>query len=482
MLPSHFQSATRLARDIRVGQTTARALLELFLARIDSLNPSINAVIQQDREGARARADAADAALARGEIWGPLHGVPITVKESFDVRGMPTTWGIPTLAGHRADVDAVAVQRLSRAGAVLFGKTNVPVNLADFQSYNDIYGVTQNPWRHGHTPGGSSGGAAAALAAGLTGMEMGSDIGGSIRNPAHFCGVFGHKPTYELLPARGHTLNKALAMADIAVIGPMARSAADLALAMQVLALPDEIDATGVRYHLPLLTEATSELRIAVWKDDVNCPVSTAVRARMDAVTDALRGAGARIDEQARPDFDATQANRLYNELLQSALSGSIPDADFAEAIAATNGLAADDDSDRARVLRAQTLRRRDWARLNEARTQIRWAWHRFFAQHDFVLAPIMPVTAYPHDHANFGQRHIVVDGVQRPYFEPLFWAGLVGVAYLPATMFPAGVAEDGLPVGLQIIGPAYGDLRTIGLAQRLEALGFGFTPPPALA
>ncbi len=480
MLPLHFQSATRLARDIRAGQTTARALLELFLTRIDSLNPAINAVIQQDREGARARADAADAALARGEIWGPLHGVPMTVKESFDVRGMPTTWGIPALAEHRADADAVAVQRLTRAGAVLFGKTNVPINLADFQSYNDIYGVTQNPWRHGHTPGGSSGGAAAALAAGLTGLEMGSDIGGSIRNPAHFCGVFGHKATYELLPARGHTLNNALAMADIAVIGPMARAACDLALAMQLLAQPDELDAPGVRYHLPALTEATSELRIAVWKDDVNCPVSAGVRARMDAVTQALRDAGAHVDENARPDFDAEQANRLYNQLLQSALSGSIPDADFADAIAATNALSANDDSDRARVLRAQTLRRRDWARLNEARTQLRWAWHRFFAQHDFLLAPIMPITAYPHDHANFGQRRILVDGTPRPYFEPLFWAGLVGVAYLPATVFPAGIAEDGLPVGLQIIGPAYADMRTIGLAQRLEAMGFGFTPPPA--
>ncbi len=480
MLPLHFQSATRLARDIRAGHTTARALLELFLARVDSLNPAINAVVQQDREGARARADAADAALACGEVWGPLHGVPITVKESFDVRGMPTTWGIPALATHRADADALAVQRLTRAGAVLFGKTNVPLNLADFQSYNDIYGVTQNPWRHGHTPGGSSGGAAAALAAGLTGMEMGSDIGGSIRNPAHFCGVFGHKPTYQLLPARGHTLNSALAMADIAVIGPMARSAADLALAMQLLAQPDEIDAAAVRYHLPPLTEATSELRIAVWNDDANCPVSTGVRARMNAVTSALRNAGVHVDETARPDFDAEQANRLYNQLLQSALSGAIPDTDFADAISNANALSTEDDGERARVLRAQTLRRRDWARLNEARTQLRWAWHRFFARHDFLLAPIMPVTAYPHDHASFGQRRILVDGEARPYFEPLFWAGLVGAAYLPATVFPAGVAEDGLPVGLQIIGPAYADMRTIGLAQRLEAMGFGFTPPPA--
>jgi amidase len=481
MLPRHYQSATRLARDIRTGETTAVELLELFLRRVDALNPALNAVIQQDREGARARAAAADAALARGEVHGPLHGVPITVKESFDVRGLPTTWGIPALAGHRAEADALAVQRLVRAGAVPFGKTNVPLNLADFQSYNDIYGVTENPWRAGRTPGGSSGGSAAALAAGLTALELGSDIGGSIRNPAHFCGVFGHKPTWELLPARGHTINGALAMADISVIGPLARTAADLRLAMSLLAQPDEIEARGVRYRLPTLGEPTSQLRIAVWEDDALCPVSTAVRAKVRAVADALADAGATVDANARPPFSAAHSHALYGDLLQSALAGSIPDDAFATLRARVRGLAQDDASEAARIGRAQVMRRRDWARLNEARTQLRWGWHRFFQQHDFVLAPIMPVTAFAHDHGRFGARRLDVDGHALPYFDVLFWAGLAGVAWLPATMIPAGVADDGLPVGVQVIGPAYGDLRTIALAERLEAMGFAFTPPPAL-
>jgi amidase len=482
MLPLHFQSATRLAQQIGAGTLGARELLEHCLSRVDALNPRLNAIVQQDRERARARADAADAALARGERWGPLHGVPFTVKESFDVTGLPTTFGFEALAAHRATSDAVAVQRLAGAGAVLFGKTNVPEALADFQSYNALYGTTENPWRQGCTPGGSSGGSAAALAAGLTALEMGSDIGGSIRNPAHFCGVFGHKPTYGLLPPRGHTIHDGLAFPDLAVVGPLARSAADLAQMVDLLAQPDAIEARGLRVRLPLLQEPTSALRVAVWSDDAMCPVSAAVGARLQAVVDALAAAGARIDTRARPVADAAAAHRLYDDLLQSAMAVNLSDEAMAAAVARARGLDATDTSAPARVTRAQAMYRRDWARLNEARTQLRWAWHRFFEQHDVLLAPIMPVTAFAHDHRRFGQRTMQVDGVDRPYFDATFWAGLATAAYLPATLIPAGPASDGLPVGVQIIGPAYGDQRTIGLARRLEALGFAFVPPPALA
>ncbi len=480
MTDLHFRSATAIAAAIRDGELGAREALEHFLSRVDRHNPALNAVIVQDRDGARARADAADAARARGDALGPLHGVPMTVKESYNLAGFPTTWGVPEMRGAIAKEDALAVQRLAAAGANVFGKTNVPLRLADFQSYNDIYGTTGNPWDPTRTPGGSSGGSAAALAAGLTGLEIGSDIGGSIRNPAHFCGVFGHKPTWNLVPPRGHALGEVFAPTDISVIGPLARSAGDLEAAMRLMAGPDRLESAGLTLDLPELDGPLSSLRIAVWRSDPLCPPSAAVGARLDAVVKALAGAGAEIDDSARPAFTAEHSHGIYVTLLMSAMSARLPDADFNALVARADRLAPSDQSPPARELRAQTMRARDWARMHEARTKLRWDWHRFFEKHDFLITPIMPTTAFPHDHAPQAERRIVIDGTPHDYFSQIFWAGLAGVSLLPATIVPAGCAEDGLPVGVQIIGPAYGDLRTIQLAQRLEQLGFGFVAPPA--
>jgi amidase len=479
----HHLPAVRLASAVRAGEVGARELLEHFLERVDRLNPAINAVILQDREGARARADAADAARARGDALGPLHGVPMTVKESYDLAGMPTTWGIPELRGNIARSDALAVQRLSAAGANVFGKTNVPIRLADFQSYNEIYGVTGNPWDPARTPGGSSGGSAAALAAGLTGLEIGSDIGGSIRNPAHFCGVFGHKPTWGLVPPRGHALGGVLTPTDISVIGPLARSADDLECALRLMAGPDLLESAAMRVELPPLDKPLAKLRVAVWKTDPMCPSSRDVAARVEAVAAALAGQGAVIDESARPQFSAAHGHETFTALLLAAMAARLPDGDFAAAVARAESAAPDERSAAAvQQARWQTLRVRDWARINEARTQIRWAWHRFFEQFDFLLTPVMPTSAFPHDHLPFNERSIVVDGMSHRYSMQTFWAGLAGVAYLPATVLPAGSCAAGLPIGVQVIGPAFGDLRTIQLAQRLEAMGFAFRAPPSMA
>ena len=225
-------------------------LLDHYLDRVERFNPTLNAIVVLDADGARERARAADAALARGEVWGPLHGVPMTIKESYNVAGTPTTWGMPDLSNNIAAEDALSVQRLKAAGVVLFGKTNVPLGLADFQSYNEIYGTTSNPWDTDRIPGGSSGGSAAALAAGMTGFESGSDIGGSIRNPAHYCGVFGHKPTWGLLPPRGHAMPGVLAQPDLSVIGPLGRGASDLELGVTAMAGPDEIQGAGYELRL----------------------------------------------------------------------------------------------------------------------------------------------------------------------------------------------------------------------------------------
>ena len=307
-----FASATDLASLIRAKKISSLELLQHYFARIDTYNGPINAVIAQHRDEAIDTAKAADAALARGEVCGPLHGVPMTVKESYDVAGYNTTWGVVEMKDNLAREDALSIQRLKRAGAVIFGKTNVPLRLADFQSYNDIYGTTNNPWDKGRTPGGSSGGAAAALAAGLTGIETGSDIGGSIRNPAHFCGVFGHKPTWNLLPPRGHAMPGIKTPSDISVIGPLARSARDLETAVLVMAGPDEIHSRGMSLKLPRLGKPVSALRVAVWSDDPVAPVSTAVRQRVESIGAALREAGAYVDDAARPDFSSRESSNRF--------------------------------------------------------------------------------------------------------------------------------------------------------------------------
>jgi amidase len=473
----HHQSATQLLSALRRGDFGARELLEHFLARVDRINPQLNAIVVQDRERARARSDAADAAHRRGESLGPLHGLPMTIKESFDWAGTPATWGIPDWKDRIAQTDALAIERLSAAGVNVFGKTNVPIRLADFQSYNAIYGTTDNPWRAGLTPGGSSGGSAAALAAGLCALEIGSDIGGSIRNPAHFCGVFGHKPTWNLLPMRGH--GASLTPTDISVIGPLARSAFDLELMMRLLARPDEIEASALRWQLPPLDRPLSGLRVALWDSESLCPASSDVRGRVRAVAQALADQGAVVDDQARPDFSAEESHETFEALLASAMAARIPQADFDRMSAIAQAAPADDSSPLVRQARWQTMRAREWGQRNETRTRMRWAWHRFFERFDLVLSPIMPTTAFPHDHRSHGQRRIGIDGQDHPYFCQTFWAGLAGVSLLPATVIPGGLGSDGLPIGVQLIGPAYSDLRLIQIAQGLEQLGFAFQAPP---
>ena len=478
MSETAFASATELARRLQEKEVGCVELLNFYFDRVDRFNPALNALIVQMRDDALERAKAADAALARGERWGPLHGVPMTVKESYDVAGTPTTWGAPQLKGNIAAADALSITRLKDAGVVIFGKTNVPLMLSDFQSYNEVYGTTNNPWDVERAPGGSSGGSAAALAAGLTGIETGSDIGGSIRNPAHFCGVFGHKPTWNLLPPRGHAMPGILSPSDISVIGPLARSAEDLETAVRAMAGPDEIASRGTTLALPELAKAPGELKVAVWRDDAMARVDAAVSASVDAVAKALEGLGASVDYDARP-VESEHTHTVYQCLLQATMSARLPEDRYRAIQRQVDELPAEDQSLAATIQRSQVARFRDWTENNEKRTHLRWRWHEFFKRFDIVLAPVMATPAFPHDHRPFGERTVTVNGKQVPYFDQVFWAGLASVAYLPATVVPAGPAESGLPVGVQIIGPEYADLVTIGIAQLLEREGFGFTAPP---
>jgi amidase len=475
----HYRSAASLARSLQAGEIGARELLEHFLERVDRYNPALNAIVVDRREDARARADAADAARARGETLSPLHGLPMTMKESYAWTGTPVTWGMAELAGNVTETDAVAVQRLIAGGANFFGKTNVPKSLADFQSYNEVYGTTNNPWNLERTPGGSSGGSAAALAAGLTGMDIGSDIGGSLRNPAHYCGIFTLKPTWGLCPTRGHSPAPSLSPVDIAVVGPMGRSAADLRLALSLMAGPDGPEAGSIRTDLPRLEKPLSNLKVAVWTSDPHCPPSKAVVGAVEKVARAFEREGAAVDAQARPHFSTDESDFVFASLLMANMASRMPQPAFDQLVQRAEALKAEDQSPAALQLRRQTMRFHDWAGLNERRTRLRWAWHEFFQSFDVVVAPVMPTTAFPHDHRPEGQRTIAIDGEDRPYFSQTFWAGLSGVSHLPSTVIPTGPAEDGLPIGVQLIGPGYSDMRLIDLAERLEGLGFSFQPPP---
>ena len=476
-----FLSATEIAARISARKLGCEEILRHYLDRVDRYNGALNALVVDVREQAIEQARAADRAVARGGELGPLHGVPMTVKESYNLAGTPTTWGNPDWSDNIAGEDAVSVSKLRQGGAIIFGKTNVPLMLADFQSYNAVYGTTNNPYDHSRVPGGSSGGSAAALAAGLTGIETGSDIGGSIRNPAHYCGVFGHKPTWNLLWIRGHSPPGDMrSKPDISVIGPMARSAHDLETAVRTMAGPDEIMARGYRLDLPTLGGRTlADLRVAVWADDERVPVSAEVRARVLRVAAAFADGGAFVDETARPAFDAARAHETYSVLLQATMAARMPDAEYESLRAHVENLDPDDDSEAARVFRAQVASFKLWKQHDERRSHLRWKWHEFFRRYDLVLMPIMSTAAFPHDHGALGERTIAVDGAPQPYFDQVFWAGLASASYLPSTVIPTGLDGEGLPIGVQIVGPEYGDLVTIGAAQMMEAAGFRFTPPP---
>lgn len=469
-----FLSAARLARRVRSRKIGALELLELFLNRIEKYDSKINAVVVRDFARARKAARAADAVLARPKSQPklpPLFGVPVTVKESFDMAGLPTTWGLPELKDTRATGDSHVVQKLREAGAVVFGKTNVPVLLADYQTYNPIYGTTRNPWNPERTPGGSSGGAAAALAAGLTGLDFGSDIAGSIRNPAHFCGVFGHKSTYGMVSARGHTVHGAIAPADILALGPLARSAEDLQLALC-------LTAEDLR---PPQKRALRELRIALVTTDATAEVDNSVQEPLLALGKFLSRLGAKVDTRARPVFDLDEAHRVFISLLRAATSWLQP----AERIAAFQKMAKDlppdDRGYLAQMVRANTMLHRDWLFFNEARHRMAAAWAEFFRKWDFVLCPAAATAAPPHmQSGERWERMLDVNGRRQPSTTQMFWAGWTGMAGLPGTVAPIGLTKaDKLPVGVQIVGPQGGDLDCIAFARLLERDYYRFTPPP---
>ena len=440
--PSFEQAgAIELARLLAERKIGALELCDTHIARIEQRDTEINAVVVRDFDRAREAARAADAALSRGERQ-PLLGVPMTVKESFDVAGLPTTWGFAEFADYRPDADALAVTRLKDAGAVILGKTNVPVALGDWQTVHPLYGRTNNPLDLTRSPGGSSGGSAAALASYMVPLEMGSDIGGSIRVPAHFCGLYGHKPSHGLLPPRGHKPPRGDgAGSGLAVIGPLARNIDDLTLAFDLLAVADPLD-PGLRFEPPK-ARATSPkgARLLVIDHHPRCATDSDTRQVLAALAADLERAGAKVARSSALLPDLEVAHKLYIPMLMTEVNRATPE-------------------------RQPPLSANQWLGMLDARQRLRNQWAVFFREFDAVLTPVFGTPAFPqYEDGPWQERQLSVDGELTPYGDQLAWPGIATVAGLPASVAPTGQSKEGLPIGVQIIGPWQEDRTTLALA-----------------
>lgn len=443
--PAHEQAAAIAAR-----QLGSEELLDLFVERIDRVDQAVNAVCTRAFDTARARCRAADRATLAGESWGPLHGLPFTVKDAIATAGVRSTGGAESLREHVPASDAPAVAALKAAGAIVFGKTNLPEWSGDWQSWNTVFGTTNNPWDLTRTPGGSSGGAAAAVACGMTAFELGTDIGGSVRVPSAFCGVFGLKPTWGVVPTYGYLDEPGggITESDVNVFGPIARSAADLALLLDVLA-----DARRGMLE-PDRDSLADGLRIAAWIDDAALVVDSAVGEVLHRAVATIESNGIAVDRAARPAIDAAASARNGTVLIGAAVSISSPD-------------------DRG-------FTHRQWLERDRQRARDRLAWAEFFGRFDVLLCPVMPVTAFEHlQEGHWTTRRIAIDGVDHPYLDLELWPALIGAAYLPSVSTPVGFTAGGLPVGVQVVAAHGHDRAAIRLAGWLAEQCGGYVPPP---
>jgi amidase len=471
-------TATELVAALRAKQVSSVELLDAYVARIEKLNPIVNAVVTLDVEKARQRAAEADAAWVRGDWWGPMHGLPVSVKDALDTAGIRTTGGSKDFATRVPAADAAAVARLKAAGAVVFAKTNLPLWSGDCQTWNELFGATANPWDFERAPGGSSGASAVAIACGLSALETGTDIGGSIRNPAHFTGVYGHKPSFGLVPGVGYfdRPEGGRVDVDINVIGPLARSVDDLELSLGELAGPHTMGGRRPSVVLPPPRATSLEgYRLAVWLEDPALAVDAAVNAVLRRAVDALVDAGVAVEE-ARPSVDVESVLRTYFFLLGAAIGSP-------EAVAigrAMRDTPIPDEPVEAAFLRGAAGDVVEWGAACLARAAIRDEWARFHQRYDALLCPVAPTAALPTEPGvDLTERTIPIDGEARPAIETIRWCGIIGVASLPSTVTPVGVTETGLPVGIQVVGPYYEDRTALDVARRIDGIVQAYRVPP---
>lgn len=482
-----WSTATDQLAALAAKDVSSAELVEMYLSRIDMYNAELNAVITVDPDAARADAARADAARSRGEVHGALHGLPITIKDSFETAGMRTTCGRRDLADYVPTKDAEAVARLRRAGAIILGKTNMPTGSMDVQSSNPVFGRTNNPWDLARTSGGSAGGGAAATAAGLTSFDFGSEIGGSTRIPAHYCGLYGHKSTFRSVPLVGHIPpgpgdTERWAQPDMACAGMQVRGARDIIAALE--ATVGLLDADGGFSYALAPPRATSlkHFRVAVWADDPHCPVDTEARRAMADAVRSLRDAGAHVVEHpANIPVILEKSHQVFQSLVFGAFSADR--STIGPRSGAAIGLRAfgRPRGEAANVVRGTLQSHRAWLSADAVRQEMRYRWAQFFEEFDVLLLPVAPTAAPLHhdkDHDRWG-RIIYVDGVARSYWDQTKWSALANIAGAPATTMPITTTVSGLPIGIQAMGPSGGDLTTIVFADLLTKIVGGFRIPP---
>jgi amidase len=474
-----FTSAIAMLEALNKRQVSAVELLDLHLHRIERYNSTLNAIVTFDIEHAHQAAIAADQVRAEGE-HGALLGLPITIKDTIDVKGLPGTAGVERYKDRRPEYDAPLVARVRAAGAVIVGKTNVPPYAGDWQSANRVFGRTNNPWDLSRSPGGSTGGGAAALAAGLTPLEFGSDIGGSIRIPSAFCGVYGQKPSETAVPRSGHLPGSPLpnAATVMSALGPLARDAHDLELALDVIAGPAVGEDTSWRLQLPPARhERLSDFRVALLPPLPWLPVDTEILTSLDSCASALRRAGCQVETAAPEGLgDFSNWYELYLKLLFVMMfigeeeHKRRPQAEMMR-LSGDRFLQASADG----IMASAS----DYIIWHGQRETYRAMWRAFFREWDVVLTPANIVPAFPHTDAPFQQRVLTINGVTVPYSRQSAYAGIATLAGQPATAFPVSMTSTGLPIGLQIIGPYLEDRTPIRFASLITRELGGFRRPP---
>ena len=479
-----FDSAHEILEKIKQGEVSSLEVLESFLAQVEKVNPKINAIVALDIERAKEKAKEADNKISLKSKLGPLHGLPMTIKDAFEVEGIVSTGGNPAWKDNIPKRNAEAVQRLVDAGAIIFGKTNVPFLSSDLQSFNKIYGTTNNPWDLERTPGGSSGGSAAALAAGMTPLELGSDIGGSIRVPAHFCGLYGHKPSYNIISEVGHMPpppGSILTGNGLSVAGPLARSPEDLEIALDVLVAAQEQDSQAWKVKLPKArTKKIKELKIAVWPDEPYAEADNEITNLIKDTAKDLKHAGAKVETVDLP-ISFEEIDKIYSLLLNPLMLAGSPKETFETLAKLNESLDPNDVSELAKVARGSVLKHADWVLVNAMRQNMRQKWREFFNKFDVILCPTCITPAFKHNHNPVHERKLTINGKDDEYLRATLWAGPAVSAGLPSTNVPIGMSSNNLPISMQITGPYLEDKTCLEVAKVVRNIRGGFKIPPNL-
>ena len=479
-----FDSAHEILEKIKQREVSSLEVLESFLAQVEKVNPKINAIVALDAERAKEKAIEADNKINLKSKLGPLHGLPMTIKDAFEVEGIVSTGGNPAWKDNIPKRNAEAVQRLVDAGAIIFGKTNVPFLSSDLQSFNKIYGTTNNPWDLERTPGGSSGGSAAALAAGMTPLELGSDIGGSIRVPAHFCGLYGHKPSYNIISEVGHMPpppGSILTGNGLSVAGPLARSPEDLEIALDVLVSAQEQDSQAWKVKLPKArTKKIKELKIAVWPDEPYAEADDEITSLIKDTAKDLKHAGAKVETVDLP-ISFEEIDKIYSLLLNPLMLAGSPKETFETLAKLNESLDPNDVSELAKVARGSVLKHADWVLVNAIRQNMRQKWREFFNKFDVILCPTCITPAFKHNHNPVHERKLTINGKDDEYLRATLWAGPAVSAGLPSTNVPIGMSSNNLPISMQITGPYLEDKTCLEVAKVVRNIRGGFKIPPNL-